>query len=460
MKTAKIDTSPWNLGLPLALLAACGPAIPVDEGETATEGETENNTVPTSVGTVDPDECRTDEDCGGYPDLCIDGQCIEGYDYCDTDGCCEDGCCYDGCWYPDCYEDLDCGSGYVCEYNYCQPIPLPEPCDGGRSIADGIPLFEGEGNITSLAFIEGNASAGRELLVGNQGGVTLVASDGTMVVVTASPSSDLAAADLDGDGDEDVVSIDTASPPMLRTILADGAGAFVEGTSSESNGLRLALGDADGNGTVDAIIGGELGIVLRAGIGDGSFAPAIDLLAVPNAAFIVMPPTVPPYADLLFHDGAQLWVGSGADGFSAVPLYPGTTLASGLALVRGDHDGDGVSEASVIDATSFAPVIRTWRVVAGALPSDWSPPGSPTLLATGDLDADGRDELALAAADGTVWVRFGEPVAVDGDGLGCYVSGMLGGGGAQRLVLDDFDGDGRADVVSAAGAALWWVPST
>lgn len=37
MKHAKIDTSPWSLGLPLVLLAACGPRIPTDEDDSATE---------------------------------------------------------------------------------------------------------------------------------------------------------------------------------------------------------------------------------------------------------------------------------------------------------------------------------------------------------------------------------------------------------------------------------------
>jgi hypothetical protein len=73
------------------------------------------------------------------------------------------------------------------------------------------------------------------------------------------------AADLDGDGDQDLVALrNLAHPVYVQILLNDGTGGFADATSGRFHGTgssyqpfatALALGDVDGDGDVDLIVG-------------------------------------------------------------------------------------------------------------------------------------------------------------------------------------------------------------
>lgn len=169
----------------------------------------------------------------------------------------------------------------------------------------------------------------------------------------------MAAADLDGDGDLDLVRI-SDSRNVAGVILGDGAGAF--GAETEyplgTTPFDLAIADFDGDGIPDIAVphrGSDDVRILR-GTGGGLFAPA---QAIPNLRGDAQSARA---ADL-DGDGVQdLVVAMGDDdriallgglggGLFADPVFHdvGVDFAAAqqpLALALGDFDGDGTIDAA------------------------------------------------------------------------------------------------------------------
>ena len=190
-------------------------------------------------------------------------------------------------------------------------------------------------------------------------------------------------ADLDGDGDPDIVRASS----VVQWAANNGAGQFGPATSlPPTSGVALSpsAGDADADGDIDLAISGVLG------------APRV-LLNQGNATFVTLPlPT------------------------------PVATRVRWLDL-RGNGQVDLV-------ATS-APATKVFRVVAGALvdvTATMAPAGLPGFdFAVGDVDLDGDTDVV-----GSALLRH--------DGAGNYTVEPLGIGGAQQLI--DLDGDRDLDV--------------
>ncbi|HWB73436.1 MAG TPA: FG-GAP-like repeat-containing protein [Nannocystaceae bacterium] len=452
MRSDKLDVSAWNLAVPMVLLAACGPVVPIDDTGSETESDT-IDTASTTIGgstigtTVDPSECRVDADCDdrGWGYYCVDGQCI--YEY-SCDECCDGECG----WYGECYIDEECDPDEVCRYNYCEPRPAPVECVG-YEITPAIPELPGEAPIMSLAFVEALPSAGRELAIGTYLGLTISASDGTSLEVDVPDVEQIAAADLDLDGDEDLVLAVGGTMPHVRTMLRDPMAGFVDGSVLPIIATQLAVGDFDVDGMIDLVTGGALGADFLHGNGDGTFGDGYPIDGDdPTIALAAVPASVG--TDLLFYSGGTLWLASAAQGLSAQDLSPGVSFFGAGGLAVGDYDSNGYPEASVIDTSTGSPVIQTWHDVAAVLDAiPWTPPTDAQELASGDVDGDGHDDLVLLAANGDLVVRL----AGDGtDALGCYVLGATHDF-ASYLRVGDFDGDGREDIVASSASTLLWL---
>jgi hypothetical protein len=231
------------------------------------------------------------------------------------------------------------------------------------------------------------------------------AGEWTTVVVRASGSyDDVRVADVDRDGDLDVVATRSGTTETLETYRNDGTGRFPP-TASWSGTCRkpathfphaLAVGDVDGDGIPDVAFtsgsGNQSWLWVWRGLGDGSFAP--------------------------LHEAA----GSLHDDSS------GCFAPNAVALA--DLDGDGRDDVLVTDAFPAACAQGEACPTTDGQANPW--PGRPDIVAW----------RALAREDGSPgpWTSVRVPATsarLDGDNLG--------------LAVLDADGDGDLDAVVAGG---------
>lgn len=226
-----------------------------------------------------------------------------------------------------------------------------------------------------------------------------------VVEVEGAASAELDAADLDGDGDTDLVARGTVE---TRVLLADGAGGFAAGQGRDlaPGCMHGALVDLDGDGRLDLPnYCNAVGLSWHAGVGDATFAEEVLVWASDETpySFEIADVDGDDWLDLLLlnGEGPRLARGEGSLMFSEV-------VAIGPAI--------GALEARAVDLDGEPPL---------------------ELLLFGDDLHD--DELP------GLWLLVG-------DGLGGFeLAGMVPI--ATRftdLRVGDFTGDGQVDIVATS----------
>ena len=225
---------------------------------------------------------------------------------------------------------------------------------------------------------------------------------GARVFGAATPVTGLAAADLDGDGDDDLVA--TTEDGFARV---DGMESTAIDVAQSADWLAPAAADLDGDGAADLVVATSTG----------------QLRSVGQAA-----------GDLSIEIG--------------VPLIAAPTFA--------DVDGDGILEIVVLGRDEVHVLTRRGLRAAGY------PTAPPTHQEAGDLrgepvaadlDGDGAQELFVSAASGVYGF----------DGAGGLLSGfpvLAPATPTTSPVLADVDNDGGIDIAVAAGDVLnLWRPA-
>jgi len=282
------------------------------------------------------------------------------------------------------------------------------------------------------------------------------------VIEAELPGEGLAAGDGDGDGDVDVV----ASHFLYRNV--DGTGATwepVELAEDWGGDSRPGLGDIDGDGATDVVLGpaedSENPVIWLAGPSFADRHEVTDEVLDGNHALEVGDIDGDGDPDVLvgeMHIGSRRVIVFENDGGSFIPhQVAGTgTHNARLADLDGDgqldivgknFDGPKVVEAWLTTAQPAGPLDR-WQHVELDADRDESSRGQAYFgLADGDLDADGDGDLASgkyvylnpgAEPDGA-WQRVELPVDVD------------------AMWILDVDGDGRNDVVAQRLPEIHWL---
>ncbi len=260
--------------------------------------------------------------------------------------------------------------------------------------------------------------------------------------------------DWNGDGHPDLLT------GFLQSwlLIGDGQGGFASKVQLQPG---FAVGDAafadfDGDGSLDISLTPRFSagsIYVQFGDGKGGFGPTFS----PSVTTSVM------VAGDFNADGKDDLVTFAAPkvrtlfGTASKTLVPGPTApydfyVSPYEALAADVDGDGKLDAVLRGALDNLYVLRGKGDGSFEYPVTLAMYGHPTSvqislsgLAVGDLDGDGRKDLAVAAGTRII-VRLGTPTGFAPPlsyPVAAFDQGYLRG-----LALADFDGDGRVDVVA------------
>ena len=324
-------------------------------------------------------------------------------------------------------------------------------------------------------------------------------------------------ADLNGDGNLDLVALGPTGG-TVTVYLGKGDGTFATGVNynlGPGPGNMLLI-DLDGDGKLDIVTESEAvtnsqvypQIVFLHGNGDGTFAPATPIVS-PLQATMGMLIDVADYngdgvLDLVVNDqvGVGVLLGKGSLTYSPVVSYlAGSTGYGSTNIVFGDLTKNGHRdiamgvEGGIVelldngDGTfASAPFYDLGSTVGAAAIADFNADGNPdiavtvsaeyprVLLGNGDgtfqLEADqntsyGTNDPASSIAAATFTgakvadlsapssggpVNIAAPEVMFGKGDGTFAVPLAEGSGSTEIA--DFNGDGRADMVSADGSNI------
>jgi len=304
-------------------------------------------------------------------------------------------------------------------------------------------------------------TAGKHLRIGEAAAATPYA--GERIVVGSDPRH-LVGADLDSDGDLDLVACNFGGTD-LSIVLNDGSGGFGVDLRLElaAQPIDCAAFDANEDGVLDLVVvakpdGAPNTVTFLAGLGDGSFAPGSAITAEPAASSIeVADVDGDGHLDLVvFHypgpgndsSFVATYPGNGDGTFGAGVVTPPTGYAIHHAFALGDVTGDGRPDLVASKLGSSNELV----VLAGDGVGGFAAFGVVALTAPGttpvvaDFDDDG--DLDAAVGGGTSIHLLLNP----GAGAFTTPTAYWVGSTPTDLVALDRDGDGDLDLVTVNGS--------
>ncbi|MFO1070719.1 MAG: VCBS repeat-containing protein, partial [Geminicoccaceae bacterium] len=330
------------------------------------------------------------------------------------------------------------------------PAAEPEVTVGDRPFGAALGDLDGDGDLDLVAINNNDTVA--SVCLGN--------GDGSFAAATAVDGARgraLALGDLDGDGDLDLVTA-AYGPDSIRVNLGDGAGGFTAvaepGTTAPGKTRGIALGDVDGDGTLDLLTANDNGedpstISVFLGDGDGSFTAAAEV-GVGDGPHAVALGDLDRDGnlDLVSANGSgslSVRLGDGLGGFVAADGAEIPLAGSSFCLALGDLDGDGRLDLVAGGAGYVAVLLGQGDGRFVAAGPDVTIAGVAKTLALGDLDGDGDlDLVAGSDSNGFVSIRLN-------DGSGGFAAGsdLDIGEASWGVALGDLDGDGWGGLTPA-----------
>lgn len=265
-------------------------------------------------------------------------------------------------------------------------------------------------------------------------------------------ADDLAAADVDGDGDSDIV-VTLHNVAAVRVLLNNGAGVFGLGVSIAvgANPISITSGDFNRDGKPDFATanrdGNSVSVLLNQGggtFGSVSYGVNLDPRGVAAGDF-----DNDGDLDLVAsnHDSRNLTVlwNSGAGSFTRGPDLSVGSSVRPESVVAGDLDGDGDGDIAVAVNGNGQNFIAVFRSNSGSFtgPLFYGTGGAdPAHLALGDFDCD--EDLDVAVTNET----SNNLAVMANNGAGAFGAPMLLATGSQPEDVEaaDLDGDGDLEI--------------
>lgn len=282
-------------------------------------------------------------------------------------------------------------------------------------------------------------------------------------LVAATGFLHLATGDLDGDGDVDIAAAQEVASDVNVVLKHDGAWVLQAVLDSASGMRRVHLGNADDDGLVDLITLGQSNpsVGVWRGVGAGAFKPEPPFDAPLSFGVSVVEVSGDGRHDLVGPDGTNSFTSvrvliRSDGGFVDGPSLAATSeqlvqvLAGDLVL-----DFDGAADLLALTKDGGGGLVATWPANEHAV---WSPvprltrtTSVPTGGLLADFDKDGKLDLISALEAPAISV-------LHGDGSGGFVCERVFELDApttrELLAVGDVDLDGIQEIVTASVVAL------
>ena len=310
----------------------------------------------------------------------------------------------------------------------------------------------------------------QDLLYLNNGTGTFTDATASRMPIASDYTTSLALGDVDRDGDFDLVVGNQGQ--QSRLYLNHGTGTFADATASRIpvgvlNTYPLALGDVDGDGDLDLVVGNwQQQNCLYLNHGTGVFSDAtpsrMPVGNYPTTSLALGDVDLDGDLDLvvgLRWGGSLLYLNNGTGTFTnATASRMPVSNANASSLALGDVDGDG--DPDLVVGNRWGQILLYLNSGTGTFTDATTsrmPVGNyaTTSLALGDVDGDGDLDLVvgnggLSGSQSRLYLNTGTGTFTD-----ATASRMpVGNYGTTSLALGDVDRDGDLDMVLGNGSIL------
>lgn len=365
------------------------------------------------------------------------------------------------------------------------------PTFAGAGVVDGSSFaakvdFPGGGSLFGVALGDIDGDGKLDVAMANNGGAKLSILRNTSTAGTITPSSfasvvdftagtgalDVAIGDLDGDGKLDVavVNYNSGTVSVFRNTSTSGSIMFAPKVdfTTGAGPFSIAIGDLDGDGRPEIAVAnnGSLSMsILRntSTVGSISFASKVDFAAGDHPYSIAIGDVngdgkpdlaVSNYVSNTVSVFRNMSSPGSISGSSFAAKVDFTTGTNPTGITLGDIDGDGkldVAVANEVSATvSVFRNISTSGSIAFSSKVDFATGSTPELIALGDVDGDGKPDIAVANNGGasvSVLKNTSTSGSITSDSFAPKVN-FTTGNGPFGVAIGDIDGDGKPELVA------------